>query len=93
MLEKRPLLTRDDAERIAIGGLAYLAERPEALSRFLALAGIGPTTLRSAAADPNFLAGVIDHFLGNDALLADYAETAGFSPAQMAEVRRLLASP
>jgi hypothetical protein len=88
--EKRGPLTRDEAERIAIGGLAFLADRPEALARFLSLAGIGPASLRSAAADPDFLAGVIDHFLGHDALLVEYARSAGIAPERVAGARRLL---
>ena len=92
MPEKQYVLTRDEAESIAIGGLTFLADRPEALGRFLSLAGIGPATLRSAAADPNFLAGVIDHFLAHDALLVEYAEAAGIPPERVAAARRLLGS-
>jgi hypothetical protein len=91
MLEKRGHLSRDEAETIAVGGLAFLAERPEALERFLSLAGIGPATLRSAAADPGFLAGVIAHFLSHEALLVEYAESAGIPPERLAAAGRLLA--
>jgi hypothetical protein len=90
MPEKPTLLTLDEAERLAIGGLAFLAGRPEALSRFLALNGIGPATLRTAAADPAFLAGVLDHFLGHEALLIEYASDAGISPARIGAARRAL---
>ena len=90
MPEKAASLTLDEAERLAIGALAFLAGRPEALSRFLALNGIGPATLRSAAADPGFLAGVLDHFLGHEALLIEYAGDAGIPPEQISAARRAL---
>lgn len=90
MAEKAASLTPDEAERVAIGALAFLAGRPEALSRFLALNGIGPATLRTAAADPGFLAGVLDHFMGSDALLIEYATDAGIPPAQIGAARRAL---
>ena len=90
MAEKSALLTLDEAERLAIGALAFLAERPEALSRFLALNGIGPATLRTAAADPGFLAGVLDHFMGSEPLLIEYANDGGFPAAQIGAARRIL---
>jgi hypothetical protein len=90
MPEKRGLLTHEEAEIIAIGGLAFLAERPEALARFLSMAGLAPETLRSAAAEPGFPAGVIAHFLSDEALLVDYAKSAGISPERIAAAGRLL---
>ena len=90
MPEKAALLTLDEAERLAIGALAFLAGRPEALSRFLALNGIGPATLRSAAADPGFLAGVLDHFMSSETLLIEYAEDANIPPARIGSARRAL---
>ena len=59
--ERRASTGRDAAEMLAIEALAFLAGEPEELGRFLALAGIGAETLRSAAADPGFLAGVLDY--------------------------------
>ena len=75
---------------LAIDILAFLAGRPEALARFLSLVGIGPATLRTAASDPAFLAGVVDHLLGNEALLLDYAQHAGVPPETIARARRAL---
>jgi hypothetical protein len=90
MIEKRGHLSKDSAEMLAIGALAFLAGRPEALSRFLALVGIGPATLRAAAADPAFLAGVLDYLLGDEPLLMDYAAEAGIEAAAIAEARQAL---
>jgi hypothetical protein len=90
MLEKRGHLTKDSAEMLAIGALTFLAGRPEALERFLSLAGIGPAGLRAAAADPAFLAGVLDYLLGDEPLLVEYAARAAVPPADIAEARRAL---
>jgi hypothetical protein len=79
-----------EADRLAIDALGFLAGRPETLERFLKLTGIGPTTLRRAAADPSFLAGVLDFLLGDERLLVDFAAEAGVDPAAIAPARRAL---
>ncbi len=80
-------LTRDDAEEIAVKGLAFLAGEPEALGRFLALSGIGPADLRRAAAEPGFLAGVLEFFLEDEALLLAFATHANLRPTMVAAAR------
>ena len=49
------------AEQLAIAALGFIAAEPERLGRFLALTGIGPDSIRAAAREPQFLAGVLDH--------------------------------
>jgi hypothetical protein len=88
--KKRMEPTREQAVALAIGALGFLAQRPEALGRFLALAGIGPETLRSAAAEPGFLAGLLDYFLANEGLLVDYAAEAGMAPEEIVRARARL---
>ena len=48
---------REVAEIVAIQALSFVASEPERLGLFLAESGIGPESLRAAAADPRFLAG------------------------------------
>lgn len=90
-MARRPLLTRDDADRIAIAALGFLAEDAEQLDRFLALTGIEPASLRSAAREPNFLLGVIDHVASDDRLLQAFARANDLAPESVAEARDLLA--
>jgi len=90
MAERRAHLTPEAAELAAIDALSFLAGEPEALGRFLALTGIEPAMLRGAAADPMFLAGVLDYFLGDEPLLVAYASRAGIPPADIAAARRAL---
>ena len=88
--QKRLYPSREQAETLAIGALTYLASEPEALGRFLSLAGIGPAGLRGAAAEPGFLAGLLDYFLANETLLVDYARDAGIAPEEIARARAQL---
>ncbi len=71
---------REFGENLAIQALSFLAQDPERLGRFLSLAGIGPDMIRAAAADPSFLAGVLDHVAGDEELLLAVAEHAGVKP-------------
>jgi hypothetical protein len=88
--EKQGALTREAGEHIAIDALAYLAGAPEALDRFLALTGLSPDMLRSAAGDPAFLEGVLDYFLGDEPLLVAYAAHAAMPPERIVAARRAL---
>ncbi len=90
MSEKRPRGDRKMAESLAVDALAFLAARPEALARFLALSGVGPQTLRATAADPAFLAAVLDQLLDNEELLLAYADHAGIAAPDVIAARRLL---
>jgi hypothetical protein len=83
-------LQREDAESIAIRGLGYLATEPEALGRFLALTGIGPADLRRAAAEDGFLAGVLEFFLEDEALLLAFVTQANIRPTMVAAARHAL---
>jgi len=77
---------------LAIDALSFLAGEPEALGRFLALSGIGPTMLRAAASDPVFLAGVLDYFLSDEPLLLAFANQAGIPAERISAARRALGS-
>ena len=90
VLEKRQYRTAEQAEILAIGALSFLAADGEALARFLRLSGLTPENLRSAAAEPGFLAGLLDYFLANEALLVDYARDADIAPEEIARARAAL---
>jgi hypothetical protein len=90
MKEKGTYRSRESAEMLAIDALSWIAGEPEQLGRFLALAGIGPGTLRKAAADPAFLAGVLDFLLGHEPTILAFAAARGIKPVEVAEARRTL---
>jgi hypothetical protein len=82
---------REVAEIVAVQALSFIAGDPERLGVFLAETGIGPETLRSAAADPHFLAGVLDFVLRDDATVKAFAATSELDPATIAAAREVLA--
>jgi hypothetical protein len=92
-MQTRASMRRDAAESLAVQALTFLAGDPERLARFLALTGIGPDRIRSAAASPGFLAGVLDHVASEEALLMAFAEQSGIDPADVARARQALAGP
>jgi hypothetical protein len=82
--------TRQAAEMLAIQALAFIAENPQRLGRFLDITGIPPEQIRSAAREAGFLAGVLEHMLGDESLLIAFADSAGFDPAEVARARSAL---
>ena len=79
------------AEKLAIEALAFIAGESDVLARFLAASGLGPATLRRAASDPAFLAGVLDFLLGDEPLLVAFAAHGGIPPERIGSARRALA--
>jgi hypothetical protein len=84
---------RERAETLAIAALSFLAEEPDRLGAFLALSGIGPESLRAAAGEPHFLAGVLEHVVSNEKLLLDFAAHQGIDPFDVTRARQALAGP
>jgi hypothetical protein len=90
--------TRDDnsreaAESVAIQALTFLAADPEQLDRFLALTGLDRASIRAAAAQPGFLAGVLDHIASNESLTVAFAAYADLPPADVDRARNALSGP
>ena len=66
---------------LAIQALAFIAEEPERLNLFLSTTGIAAAEIRTAAREPGFLAGVLEHMLAHESLLIVFADSAGINPA------------
>jgi hypothetical protein len=90
-MTKRTQNPREVAEIVAIQALSFVAGDPERLGVFLAETGIGPETLRSAASDPHFLAGVLDFVLRDDATVKAFAAASELDPATIAAAHEVLA--
>lgn len=86
-------LTLDDAEAIALRALAFLAEEPKRLGRFLALSGYQPAELAEAATTGAVQAAVLDYLLGDESLLLVFASSAGLRPEAVPSARALLDGP
>jgi hypothetical protein len=81
---------REVAEIVAVQALSFLAGDPQRLGAFLAESGIGPETLRSAAADPHFFASVLDFVLRDDATVKAFANASQLDPTNVAAARQVL---
>jgi hypothetical protein len=79
------------AEALALAAVQFLALEADRLQRFLDLTGLAPDDLRAWLGEPAFLAGVLDHLLGDEALLIDFASWAEIAPKDVADARRRLA--
>jgi Protein of unknown function (DUF3572) len=90
-MSRRTEMTRESAEMLAIEALGFLAEDPERLGRFLALTGIEAQSLRTAAREPNFLLGVLDHLAGDERLLRQFSDQKEIEPETVPRARDLLA--
>jgi len=82
--------SRESAEKLAISALGFLAGDPDRLGHFLSVTGIGPDMIRKAAADPSFLAGVLDHVASDETLLLAGAEHAGAQPQDIERAQAVL---
>lgn len=80
------------AEALAIEALTFLAGDSQALERFMSLSGLSPETLREAAAQPGFFAGVLDFLAADEPLLLAFAANAGRDPAEIERARQALAA-
>ena len=84
---------REVAEIVAVQALSFVAGDPERLGAFLAESGIGPETLRGAAADPAFLAHVLDFVMRDDATVKAFAAASQLHPTNIAAAHQALNDP
>ena len=80
-----------DPEIVAIRALAFIAEDPDRLERFLQLTGTRPETLRSGAGTPGFLSGVMQQIVGWEPWLLEFAAYAEMAPGDVVRAADQLA--
>ena len=81
---------RDEAEILALKALTYLAGLDEMMDRFAALSGMAVGDIMERAQDPEMLAGIIDFFLFDEALLTEFCEAHDIDPEDPARARMAL---
>ena len=91
-MPKPPPYSPATAETLAIQALAFIAEDDSRLGSFVAATGIAPQSMREAAREPNFLAGVLEHILAEENLLLAFADSAGIDPAEVARAHQAFAT-
>ena len=80
-----------DNESIAIAALSWIAADGDLTSRFAALSGIEPADMRTAAAEPGFLAGVLDFVLAHEPTLMRFCDDNSLEPAAVVRAGQALA--
>ena len=90
MQRKHTAITRDAAEALAAQGLAFLAQEPARLSRFLSLTGIDADDIRSRVHETGFMAAVLEHLAGDESLLLVFAASVSVAPETVARALDLL---
>ena len=81
---------RENAEALAIRALGFVAADPELLPRFLARSGIEAHSIRQAAREPGFLAGVLQFIAAHEPTLMRFSEESGVLPQQITAALRAL---
>ena len=89
----KPLQGDESAERLALDVLLWIVAEDDRLMPFLAASGLGPETLRDSAREPAFLAGVLDHVMGDEAVLVACAGALAVKPERIAAAWRILSPP
>ena len=87
----RRQMDRQGAESIAVEALGRIVQDEERLELFLALTGLDPGSIRSAATDPHFLESVLDHVCADETLLVGLAGELNVRPEAIAQAREILA--
>ena len=83
-------MTPDQASIVALKALQHVAADVALLRRFLQESGTEPAALSHLAARPEFLAGVLDFLLTNEAILLAFCQAAGMTPEAPDRARRML---
>jgi hypothetical protein len=80
----------EEGEKVAIAALAFVANDPVLLPRFLSLTGIEVSQIRLAASEPGFLAGVLQFIRAHEPTLAAFCESTGITPVDVAGALKAL---
>ena len=83
-------MTPQNAEILALKGLAFLVNDATALERFLALTGTTGPELRQRAEEPEFLAALLDFLMTDEPLLTAFCETESLDAQTLHSARRAL---
>ncbi|MFZ1679501.1 MAG: DUF3572 domain-containing protein [Rhizobiaceae bacterium] len=79
-----------DAEAIAVAALGFIAGDPDLLGRFLALSGIDVGSIRAAAREPGFLAGVLAFIAAHEPTLVAFCAASAIEAPEVMRAMRAL---
>ena len=93
LMKRKPVQGDDSTERVALDVLGWLVVDEDRLFPFLNATGLTPETLRASAGQPGFLAGILDHVMGDENVLTACANGLGIQPERIAAAWRRLGPP
>ena len=79
------------AQALAIAAFAFLTAEPARFARFLDVTGLAVNSIRAAAREPGFLAGVLDHLAAEEPMLLKFAAQQEIDPTDVIAARDVLA--
>jgi hypothetical protein len=80
-------ISQESAETLALQALGWLAANDDLLPVFLGASGVSEAELRTSAADPGFLGGVLDFLLSDDAWVTAFCDAQGVPYTRLLEAR------
>jgi hypothetical protein len=80
----------ETSQIIALKALSYLAANEDLLEPFLGATGLAVGDLRAGATNSAFLAGILDYFMQNEALLLAFAASEELAPETIVRARQRL---
>jgi len=83
-------MNRENAERVGIQVLGWLAGHDDLLTRFLGMTGIAADDMRIRAQEPEFLGFVLDFLLTDDAMVMAFCDDANMATEQPMQARGAL---
>ena len=83
-------MEQEQAEIFALQALAFLAQNEDKMNIFANLSGLGTGDILQRAGEPELLAGVVDFFLSDEELLADFCNANDIHPDTPARMRQAL---
>ena len=79
----RASVNGEDAQRIAIAALGFVASDEKLLPRFLDLTGLSPANIREAATEPSFLVSVLDFVVQHEPDALAFSRATNIPPEQI----------
>lgn len=83
-------MQQENAQTKALLVLGWLAGQEDVLSGFMGASGASPAEMGARAAEPEFLASVMDFVMSDDQWVVDAAEATGQRPEDLLRVRAFL---
>ena len=76
-------ISADEAETLAVAAFSAITGDGERMSRFMAVSGLQPETIRQAAGSPRFFAGILDYVVSDEPLLIALATEMSVKPERI----------